>query len=975
VGDGYVSFQADGANTKVMFDTDGPGTANPWPTTVTTLMGVSSSGLTWAQLSGGGTTPPPSGTAQIGFTTSSVTLAEGNTGLSAFSFVVARTGGTTGASTATWSVSGSGANPAAGADFSGAALPTGTLSFAAGETSKTITVNVAGDTVVEPTEGFTVTLTGATGATLGTATASGVITNDDSTAPPSGQGQVITSKGPGDTLVGGAGADTLNASQGSDVLTGAGGADRFVFGKEPWSPARITDFTVGTDILDLSALFQSSGYAGSDPVADKYVIFLDDGAAGTKLLFDRDSTATGQQWGNYIITLEGVPTAGLTWAKLSGGGATTPPPSGSTQVGFSTPSVTLAEGNSGMTAFAYTVARSGPTTAASSVTWTVSGSGANPASAADFSGAALPTGTLTFAAGETSKTFTVNVAGDTAVESTEGFTVTLSGATGATLGTATASGVITNDDTASPPGGGQVINSPGYGSTLTGGAGADTLNAGQGPDTLTGGGGADLFVYKNPPWNPGKVTDFVVGSDKLDLSGLFQAAGYTGSNPVGDGYVSFQADGANTKVMFDTDGPGTANPWPTTVTTLMGVSSTGLTWNQLSGGGTSAPPAAAGTFVVFAGQSNTGGYGMSTSTLTSAWKPDPLTLIWNNQAKQWVEMNPGVNTGYPGHMSTWGPEVQFALDFRAAHPDEVLRIVKDAEGGTPLNQDTATWHYDWSPASTDELFDRTTVNIQQAGAAAGGERPDAVFFGQGEEDANSAAAARAYGPNLTAFVDAVRTEWMGDPDGKIGIFQIGDNPTYAADVRTAQQQVDAADPDLASFDTANLPLQADGLHYAAAGFEAIGASYFDFYAAWRAGGSAEPPPPPGQVIVSDSYGDVLTGGAGADTLIAGQGPDVLTGGGGPDHFVYNDAPWNPGRITDFVVASDKVDLRGILDDAGYTGANGIADRYVLLENVSGGVKVSVDMDGPSASAGWPVTVTTLSGVTVSQLSAGNWIFQ
>ncbi len=61
---------------------------------------------------------------------------------------------------ASWAVTGQRRlNPAAvGSDFAGAALPSGTVSFAAGETSKTITVNVAADTVVEPDEGFTVTL-------------------------------------------------------------------------------------------------------------------------------------------------------------------------------------------------------------------------------------------------------------------------------------------------------------------------------------------------------------------------------------------------------------------------------------------------------------------------------------------------------------------------------------------------------------------------------------------------------------------------------------------------------------------------------------------------------------------------------------------------------------------------------------------------------------------------------------------------
>ena len=647
-----------------------------------------------------------------------------------------------------------------------------------------------------------------------------------------------------------------------------------------------------------------------------------------------------------------------------------------TQVSLTTNAVSLAEGGSGATAFSYIVTRTGAATGVSTVNWSVTGSGANPASSADFSGGALPAGTITFAAGETSKTIAINVAGDTAVEANEGFTVTLLGASGATLGTATASGVITNDDATAPPSaGGQVITSKGPGDVLVGGSGADTLNASQGSDTLTGGGGADWFVYKTPPWNPGQVTDFAIGADRLDLSGLFQASGYTGSDPVRDGYVSFHPDGSNTRVMFDSDGPASGNPWSITVTTLAGVSSAGLSWAQLSGSGVTTNPPPEGAIIVFAGQSNTGGAGMSASTLSNAWKPDPLTLIWNSQAQQWAQMNPGVNTGYAGNPGGWGPEVQFAIDFRASHPDEVLRIVKYAEGGTPLNQDLGTWHYDWSPASDGELFDQTTSQIQQASAAAGGVRPDAVFFGQGEEDANSSTAAQAYGANLAAFVDAVRAEWMADPDGKVGIFQIGGSPQYAAAVRTGQQQVDAADPDLLSFDTLGLPLQPDGLHYAATSYEAIGANFLDMYEAWRGGATSEPPPPPGQVIVSDTYGDTLTGGAGADTLIAGQGPDLLTGSAGADQFVYNDGPWNAGRISDFKPGTDRIDLRGLLDDAGYTRADAIADRYVLLENVSGGVKVSVDMDGPESNGNWPITVTTLSGVTVSQLSAGDWIFQ
>ncbi|WP_219726382.1 Calx-beta domain-containing protein, partial [Cylindrospermopsis raciborskii] len=57
------------------------------------------------------------------------------------------------------------------------------MNFTAGETSKTIIVDVLGDTTVEPDEGFTVTLSNPTNATITTATAVGTIQNDDFVAP------------------------------------------------------------------------------------------------------------------------------------------------------------------------------------------------------------------------------------------------------------------------------------------------------------------------------------------------------------------------------------------------------------------------------------------------------------------------------------------------------------------------------------------------------------------------------------------------------------------------------------------------------------------------------------------------------------------------------------------------------------------------------------------------------------------------
>jgi len=169
------------------------------------------------------------------------------------------------------------------------------------------------------------------------ASADGGSSGVSSPSSPTGP-QLLVASGSNSVLTGGPGADTIKASEGYDTLTGGGGADVFVFGKEPWAPIHITDFQVGVDKIDLSALFQKSGYTGSDPVADGYVYLLSDGADGTIVRFDRDGTGSNPVWPNTIIDLEHVSPNGLTWAQLqgaasSGGASSGSAGSGSSSVG------------------------------------------------------------------------------------------------------------------------------------------------------------------------------------------------------------------------------------------------------------------------------------------------------------------------------------------------------------------------------------------------------------------------------------------------------------------------------------------------------------------------------------------------------------------------------------------------------------------------------------------------------------------
>jgi Ca2+-binding RTX toxin-like protein len=165
-------------------------------------------------------------------------LAEGNSGLAAFTFTVTRSGDTSGSSSASWAVTGSGTNAASAADFFGGVLPSGTVTFAAGEVTKTITINVIGDTVIEADETFTLTLTSpSAGTTIANGSTTGTIRNDDAVAgniPTDGddnltgtaQADTINGLGGNDIIDGGAGDDTLLGGAGNDILIGGTGIDR-----------------------------------------------------------------------------------------------------------------------------------------------------------------------------------------------------------------------------------------------------------------------------------------------------------------------------------------------------------------------------------------------------------------------------------------------------------------------------------------------------------------------------------------------------------------------------------------------------------------------------------------------------------------------------------------------------------------------------------------------------------------------------
>jgi ELWxxDGT repeat protein len=187
---GTLSFSADdGANGRELWTSDGtaagtvlsqdinPGAGSSGPGELTPANGAlvfrASDGVHGAEpwlLQVGPPPPPPPTVIRI----SDATVTEGNTGTTAARFTVRLSAPSAEAVTVRFATSA--ATATAGSDFASA---TGTVTFAPGETTQTITITVLGDRVPEAAETFVVTLDAPTGATLADDRGVGTIADDE----------------------------------------------------------------------------------------------------------------------------------------------------------------------------------------------------------------------------------------------------------------------------------------------------------------------------------------------------------------------------------------------------------------------------------------------------------------------------------------------------------------------------------------------------------------------------------------------------------------------------------------------------------------------------------------------------------------------------------------------------------------------------------------------------------------------------
>ena len=187
----------------------------------------------------------------------------------------------------------------------------------------------------------------------------------------------------------------------------------------------------------------------------RYTLIPSNGSAknGKLATIGVQAATTGSVFTQYSFNTESVPTGTVLTVTLPQGTCATGPGVCGAPV---TPALSIAnasvtEGNAGARAATFTVSLSSaaPTGGVSFDIATASArSTGNTALAGNDYAATSLTG-VTIAAGQTSKTFTVKVYGDTRVEADELFQVAVSNVTGATVTRAAAVGTIVNDDAAS----------------------------------------------------------------------------------------------------------------------------------------------------------------------------------------------------------------------------------------------------------------------------------------------------------------------------------------------------------------------------------------------------------------------------------------------------------------------------------------------------------------------------------------------
>lgn len=287
----------------------------------------------------------------------------------------------------------------------------GTLTFAPGETTKNIAVTIHGDTKVESNETFTVTISAPTGSTsnttITTATATGTI-GDDDTQP------VLSVKSP------------------TAIDEGNTGTTQVLF--------TVTLSSASTQTVTVAyATADGTATAGSDYTAASGTLSFAPGELTKTIAVTVNGDTLSEANETILLNLSAPTNANI--ATGTGTATITNDDLVAPTISLSS-GVAVTEGNTGTTDATFHLTLS----QASGQTVTVTVATADGTAKTSDDDYVANTQTITFAPGETDKTFVVQVKGDTKLEGNETFSVNLTSPVNATVATASRTATITNDD-------------------------------------------------------------------------------------------------------------------------------------------------------------------------------------------------------------------------------------------------------------------------------------------------------------------------------------------------------------------------------------------------------------------------------------------------------------------------------------------------------------------------------------------------
>ncbi len=330
-----------------------------------------------------------------------VVKGEGNSGVTPFAFTVTLSAVSTSPVTVTYATANGSA--VAPGDYA-ASVPT-VLTFAPGQTSRVITVNVVGEAAAEANETFVVNLSTAVGATIFDLDLRGV-------------GTILNDEGP-----------VLRITDVSKA-EGNAGTSAFTF-TVTLAPASASTVTVNY------ATANSSAAAGSDYTTTSGTLTFSPGQTSKPVPVTVTGDTALEANEVFVVNLSSAVGATIIDPDFRGIG-TILNDDGPT---LSISNVTATEGHVGNKNFVFMVTLSA--VAASNVTVNCVTANGTAVSPGDYTAG---TTALTFTPGQASKPCTVPVIGNTVVEPNETFFVNLTTAVGATLFKPQGVGTITNDD-------------------------------------------------------------------------------------------------------------------------------------------------------------------------------------------------------------------------------------------------------------------------------------------------------------------------------------------------------------------------------------------------------------------------------------------------------------------------------------------------------------------------------------------------